>query len=151
MTETIDLTYRLSARWNKALRDRCDDASVAELLYEMFLGDLSFRIGDADFSALWGWVPIMDVVRQLMRAVRQLPAINRLDIDFTESDALLRLDYEDGVVTISSTYSPAVVKVTLSDFDDAVRRFATDAIQDFEAKCPGLRGNPLIQDMIPKT
>jgi len=149
MTETIDLTYRLSARWNKARRDRCDDATAAELLYEMFLGDLVFRIGDSDFSAPWGWVPILDVVRQLLSAVQRLPVAGRMDIDFTESDAVLTLAAEDGVVTISSTYSPATAKVKLGEFKNAVHHLAADALQDFEGRCPGLRTNPLMRDLIP--
>ena len=150
MSETIDLNYRLSPRWNKATRDRCDDASAAELLYEMFLGDLVLRIGDSDFSAPWGWVPILDIVRQFMAAVRSLSPAGRVDIDFTESDAVLTLASEDGFVTVSSTYSPGQSRVSIGDFDVAVQHFAANAIRDFEARCPGLRSNALMSDMIPR-
>lgn len=148
MTQSIDLAYQLSTRWNNANCDRCDDASEGQLLYEMFLGDLVLRVGDADFSAPWGWVPILDVARQLMRAVRQLPATRRVEVDFTESEAILALELEDGWVSISSTYSPAHATVRMHDFDIAVHRFVAHAIDEFEMRCPGLKNNPLMRDVI---
>lgn len=57
---TITLDYRLSPFWNKET-DRADlsSADASDLHYKLFLGDMVFRIGESDFSAPWGWVPVL--------------------------------------------------------------------------------------------
>jgi len=56
----ITLDYRLSPLPGDRTDRELVSASESELRYSLFLGDVVFRVGDADFSANWGWVPVLD-------------------------------------------------------------------------------------------
>src|SRR5919205_838727 len=144
----ITLSYRLSPRWNKLERKGCEGASSEELYYEMFLGDIILRVGDADFSSQWGWVPILDLVRQFVSAGKEVAKNRKIDINFTESNALLTLTPRDGLIAISSTYSPSRQEVRVEDLQIAMKQFAKEAIREFDLLCPGLRENPLVRGLV---
>jgi hypothetical protein len=57
MTDVM-LAARLDPTSNRAQID-FSSASATDLRYRSLLGDVEFRIGDADFSTQWGWIPLL--------------------------------------------------------------------------------------------
>ena len=57
----IKLEYGLDPSWDRTPADRdLSTADDSELHYDLFLGDVVIQIDGVDFSARWGWVPVLD-------------------------------------------------------------------------------------------
>lgn len=124
-------------------------ASEADLRYALFLGDVIFRIGDADFSARWDWVPILDFAIGLERAVEELQrGKEHSEYDFTESDAAIRFARDEGEVFVSATFVPYRAVVALSELLGAAHAFRTRVVDELCSTYPELRRNTVLQDLI---
>jgi hypothetical protein len=81
----LTLDYRLSPRWRaQAAEMDLRSVSAEALHYDLFLGDVVFRSNEADFSAPWDWVPILDFAMSLLRIARQLRTSGSQRFEFTE-------------------------------------------------------------------
>jgi hypothetical protein len=116
----MHLDYRLN-------EDRETDwSSVTEedLRYRVALGNLVFRVGDKDFSADWGWIPLVDLAASFAEIVRKLEAGSASEtFEFTESDAWVRFEKKGEKVLVSTSYGEGVGEIALHSASEAVKSF----------------------------
>lgn len=137
----IDLSYSLSSSWNERTAD-VDWASTDEttLRYKAFLGDQVFVVNGVDFSARWGWVPLLDFAACLVRIVRGLEAgESELVFEFTESDAQLRSNRQGNDVLITSSYSNGKATVRLDQLKEAANLHAERVLKEAVNAHPALK------------
>jgi hypothetical protein len=143
--DVINLDYHLSAAWNRnAATINLSTASAMDLRYDLFLGDIVFRIGDVDFSALWGWVPVLDFALSLHGITETLPEAGEGVLEFTESNAALRFVYERGWVKVSANYVRDQIGANISytDLSRAADTFLQTVLRDLWTMHPELERNP---------
>lgn len=120
-----------------------DWATVSEgaLHYDCFLGDVVFVVDGVDFSARWGWVPVLDFALVIAGLVAELEPGAEQVFEFTESDAVIRLRRIDDVVEVTSTYVSATASVPFKALLAATRDFARGLAARIVDDHPGLRRN----------
>jgi hypothetical protein len=116
----MHLDYRLN-------EDRETDwSSVTEedLRYRVALGNLVFHVGDKDFSADWGWIPLVDLAASFAEIVRKLEDGSASEtFEFTESDAWVRFERKGEKVLVSTSYGDGVGEIALHAASEAVKSF----------------------------
>jgi hypothetical protein len=125
-------------------RDReCDlrAANVGDLRYEVFLGDIEFIANRQDFSARWGWVPLLDFAAGLRALVRDLARTGSGTYEFTESGAELRFAVRDDLVEVRANYVDAIGKIPMTELDDASRQLADEIFNAAVTMHPSLAEN----------
>jgi hypothetical protein len=140
----IWLDYALSPSWNTG---RPDWATVDEmtLRYDLFLGDVVFRVDDKDFSARWDWVPVLDFALALRFSVQEADRVGTATLDFTESDAEIRLEAMDNQVRVSANYTPDVAQVGRGELAAAADGFMCRVVRELADAHPGLDRNPTVR------
>lgn len=111
----IKIDFQLSPSWNRDLK-QTDLASIDErrLRYDSLLGDVIFCIDNHDFSAPWGWVPILDFASSLKMIVDELHGSStHAEFEFTESDSKIFFRLEGSRVCVGCTYAPGTAEVEL--------------------------------------
>ncbi|HCU51565.1 MAG TPA: hypothetical protein DGG94_17495 [Micromonosporaceae bacterium] len=137
--------YELSPSWNRRQLADWSQATETSLRYDSFLGDIVFRADDADFSARWGWVPVLDFGLSLKNALEHVERDAQVvTIEFTESDAVIRLEPVGHKVKLTASYVPEVATVEYADLVDVTYQFLGRLIEDLIAHQPGLERNPVI-------
>jgi hypothetical protein len=134
----LTLDYELSPSWN-VTTDQTDltSAGEMELRYNVLLGDVVFKEGSHDFSARWGWVPIIDFAASLKTIAAELGERDGSEVtfEFTESDATLRFRRKGEAVLISCSYQSGEARVPLHDFvkstNDFTRRVARELCERY--------------------
>src|SRR3712207_3536434 len=83
----IHLGYQLSPLW-RARNSGADyqRADEGALRYDLFLGDVLFKIDEVDLSARWGWIPVIDFALTLHLMTDALEPNQTKIFEFTESD-----------------------------------------------------------------
>jgi hypothetical protein len=139
----ITLSYILSADWSaKAANTDWAAADETTLRYGAFMGDQMFTVDSADFSAKWGWVPILDFAASLVKITQGLLADEtELVFEFTESDAQLQFNRQGPNVLITSNYSSAKATVLLSELERAASSYAECVLRDALNLHPALKAN----------
>ncbi|NJL27738.1 MAG: hypothetical protein HC897_07500 [Thermoanaerobaculia bacterium] len=136
----VSLGYRLSPAWRNQMREvNLRDVSANALHYDLFLGDVTFQSKGADFSACWGWVPVLDFASAMLRIVVALEHSGRQQLEFTESEAVLNFERSEDQVRISASYTSATAIVPYQDLRVAVATFAQKAVTELGAEFPELR------------
>jgi hypothetical protein len=145
----ITLDYRLSPLpGDRADRDLAA-ATEGELRYSLFTGDVVFRIDDADFSANWGWVPVLDFALGLEFVTLELwRGEEEAEFDFTESESTIRFRRDGRDVFISASYAPHRAVTHLDDLIGAVRAFRKRVVDDLSSIHPQLRVNSAMRNLI---
>ncbi len=146
----LHLDYCFDSAWNRA--GNCADADLSsaddlQLRYDLFLGDILLLAGGRDFSARWGWVPILDFAVALSLAIAELRNSGHSWVDFTENDALLRLRSEGDRVVISATYAEGTATPTLNAFLQAIRAMNARLVSDLETSYPSLTRSSAYQGL----
>jgi hypothetical protein len=137
----INLSYTLSPTWNVGDIDWAN-ADETTLRYRAFLGDQMFFVNEADFSARWGWIPILDFAASFVRITEGLTANNaEARFDFTESDAQLQFHHQGDSVLITSNYSKAQATVAGKELNLAVACYAGSVLKDALNVHPELKDN----------
>ena len=148
----ITLDYRLSPLPGDRVERELVSASESELRYGLFLGDVVFKVDDADFSGNWGWVPVLDFALGLEHAARELlQGKEEAEFEFTESDSAIRFQRDEGDVFISASYAPHRTVVNLEDLVKAVRAFRKRVVDDLSLTHPQLRMNSTMRNLIEGT
>jgi hypothetical protein len=146
--EMIEIGYRLDPSWDRTLADvDLRTADPTALSYDLFLGDVFMRAGDADFSAPWRWVPVLDFAVNLKVLVEDLADGQQDRFQFTECEAEIRFARHGETVQISASYVPAVARVPYGIFLQAVRAFALRTQEELVSAYPALRENPWFQEL----
>ena len=146
----IVLDYSLSESWNRRVSEfDLPSADEATLRYRRFLGDIVFKVGDAAFSADWGWVPVLDFAVSL-RAITATLVEERGEqqrFEFTESDAEIVFERDGPLVRIEASYVPARAEVSHVDLSLAAERFLARVVQDLERCHPSLAKNGFVTSL----
>jgi hypothetical protein len=141
----MHLDYRLN-------EDRETDwSSVTEedLRYRVALGNLVFQVGDKDFSADWGWIPLVDLAASFAEIVRKLEAGSASEtFEFTESDAWVRFEKKDGKVLVSTSYGEGVGEIALHSASQAVKSFRERLRSDLVSKHPQAAHNAAVRRLL---
>jgi len=147
----IELDYTLSADWNsRGAQVEWASADEMTLRYSAFAGDVVFVVNGHDFSARWGWIPLLDFAAGMARVVRDLERGASLRVfEFKESSACLSFSRMDAQVAITSTYSDAAAVVELSELADTCDAFAARVLDDAQRQHPELRRNPTLPQWFP--
>lgn len=149
----INLSYILAANWNER-GEIVDWATVSEttLRYGAFMGDQIFAIDGADFSARWGWVPILDFAASIVKITQGLHAHeSELLFDFTESDAQIQFNRQADRVLVTSNYSNAKATTLLVELDKAAACYAARVLRDAINLHPALKTNHSLAAWYPST
>jgi hypothetical protein len=137
----MQLGYKLS----EAPRNEPDwfaTATVTDLRYRIALGDVILKAGDADLSAPWGWIPLIDFVVSIRELVRSLKTDgSEAEFEFTESDALLRFRRKAGKLAISASYAKGAAVVPIPTVIEHLKRFEDDLRAELLTRYPELRRN----------
>ena len=123
--------------------DDVADADETDLRYDFLLGDLVFEIGDADLSAPWGWVPILDMALALRDAVQTLASEDEVVLGFTENDATIRFVREGGRIRAIASYGDDMVAplVGLPALTNAVETFGRAVCATAVERAPAIAEN----------
>jgi len=130
---SIHIELQLSAEWNS--RSPHYDLRTPDeisLHYDLLLGDLILRANGVDFSAKWGWIPLLDLALGLREMCDEIAGGElETEFEFTESDAWLRFSKRGDSFEISASYARETTEVSLSEFrssfTSAARVFFTTA------------------------
>lgn len=141
----MHLDYRLN-------EDRETDwSSVTEedLRYRVALGNLIFHVGDKDFSADWGWIPLVDLAASFAEIVRKLEAGSASEtFEFTESDAWVRFERKGEKVLVSTSYGDGVGEIALHSASAAVKLFRERLRLDLVRKHPPAAHNAAVEKLL---
>jgi hypothetical protein len=147
----ITLDYLLDTRW--ASRNASVDLAGADemtLRYDVLLGDVIFIVNEADFSAKWGWVPIVDFAACLRYIVHELHEKNSPEdkFVFTESDATICFKREGSEVNVSTNYTTGEASVPLDELRTAIDSFAQRVNRELCEKYPALSRNEALRRLL---
>ena len=147
----IDLDYTLSPSWKRSW-EALDLAAASEtdLLYSALLGDISVKIDSNDFSAKWGWIPVVGFAASLRHIVGELAEGDGVEttFDFTESDAVLRFKRAKDGILVSASYAPGEACVLLTEFAAAVNSFSRRVARELSQQFPPLHENESFQQLL---
>jgi hypothetical protein len=139
------LDYRLSEDWAENSSDLAA-ADETELRYYAATGDIIIRNDQADLSARWGWIPLIDFALALRKIAATLTIEEgRETFEFTESDATLRFDRHGRGMTITGSYAAGEIRVSFTVFVDQAQDFARRLDAELLAKRPELKLNPVYE------
>jgi hypothetical protein len=136
----VTLDYKLSTTWNPHELD-LRSADELTLRYDAFPGDVVFRVDDADFSAQWGWVPVLDFALALGAIAERLDDHDSERFEFTESDATIEFRRDDGPIEISASYAQSVARLPLFELTAAAEEFLARVTEGLASTHPELAGN----------
>jgi hypothetical protein len=139
------LDYRLSEDWDENSSDLAA-ADETELRYYAVTGDIIVRNDQADLSARWGWIPLIDFALALRKIAATLTIEEgRETFEFTESDATLQFDRHGHGMTITGSYAAGEITVSFTVFVDQAKDFARRLDAELLAKRPELKLNPVYE------
>jgi hypothetical protein len=139
------LDYRLSEDWDENSSDLAT-ADETELRYYAAAGDIIIRNDQADLSARWGWIPLIDFALALRKIAATLTIEEgRETFEFTESDATLRFDRHGHGMTITGSYAAGEITVSFTVFVNQAKDFAQRLDAELVGKRPELKLNPVYE------
>jgi hypothetical protein len=146
----IEIDYRLSPPWNegKATLDLAA-ADEMQLRYHAFPGDQILRIDGVDFSAAWGWVPLLDFAAALVHAATRIATTQEEAVGFTENEALIVLRSKGQFVEIAASYADGRATVGHAELVQAGRNYAVRLLEVLCAQFPELRTNKSLKRWYP--
>jgi hypothetical protein len=141
----ITLDYDLSPEWNRRTTEiELRSADETTLRYDCFLGDAVFVVDGADFSARWGWVPVLDFALGLRAIAGGLVSEAEELFEFTESDAAIEFRRQGDTVRIEADYASAAAEVRHVEFSLQAEQFVARVVADLTGRYPDLASNPFV-------
>jgi hypothetical protein len=128
-----------------------DWSSVSEedLRYRVALGDLIFHVGNKDFSAAWGWIPLVDLAASFAEILRKLEGGSASEtFEFTESDAWVRFERNGDKILVSASYGEGVGEIGLHSAAEAVRSFRERLRSELVSKHPQAAHNTAVRKLL---
>jgi hypothetical protein len=147
----VKIAYQLDATWNSKLRlADLEAADEAALRYDMLLGNIVFETDICNFSASWGWIPVVDFVVCLRQILHHLSKAQFAEAayEFTESDAQLRFERRNGILVISASYAPCKAEVSLNELASAFDQLLRQLIQNLQETFPSLLQNKVLRSLL---
>lgn len=141
----VALDFQLDRGWNRGLAT-ADLAAADEmtLRYDLFLGDVVFRVDGSDFSMRGGWVPVLDFALSLQAIVEALATQPKELFEFTESEAAIHFTRMGDQVRLEASYAQPSAEVRYVELRGAVERFLARVLDELIAAHPDLARNPVI-------
>lgn len=113
-----------------------------DLHYDYFLGDFTFRVGQADFSTTgWEWVPQFDFALALRSIAAALTPGGEETFEFTENGDVIRFHRADDQVEISASYVDDTASVPHDELLAAADAFLDELALKLLDAHPGLGQN----------
>ena len=152
INETIQIELQLDPNWNHVTERRFwENANVNDLRYDVLLGDIIIKINGIDFSAQWGWIPLLDIAYCLRLMSEEILVCNtESSFDFTESDDWIKLRNRGTEVEISTSYVPETTHVDLQKLYTEMIKCARGFFLRVSLEQPGLSSNMAFQRMYKK-
>lgn len=147
----IELAYRLSDAWAAEWQDiDLAHADETTLRYRAFLGDVTFRANGADFSAPWGWIPLLDFSACLFTIVQEATNDNSESVfEFTESDAQIKFNRQGDWLRVWCNYSNDQAVVPFLEMLDTAKSFSRNMLYDLTNSYPDLLRNRSLKTWYP--
>ncbi|MFF9111213.1 hypothetical protein [Streptomyces sp. NPDC014805] len=140
----IELDYRVSSIIDGAdtprLRQTLAQADLYDLTWEMFWGDLVFRVDGADFS---GPGPVFDAAYVLFCVAQDLERTSKRTYSAAEGAGEYTFHRKGGTVHVREGNGPSGV-VPFDEFRAATGDFLRKLVNDLCKRYPELRANPSI-------
>ncbi len=148
----IELAYKLSDAPESGVFDHnLTKFDETELRYHFFFGDQIILVDGVDFSARWGWVPLLDFAACLVAIVSALSTGEGAQVfEFTESDACLWFERVERDVMLRSNYCDARATVPLTELEQAAWKYAESIVEDAKKRCPQLAADPTLINWYPR-
>jgi hypothetical protein len=121
-----------------------DWSSVTEedLRYRVALGNLIFHVGDKDFSASWGWIPLVDLAASFAEIIHKLESGSSSEtFEFTESDAWIRFEKKNAKVLVSASYGHSIGETSLHSLSETVKSFRERLRSELGRRHPEVANN----------
>jgi hypothetical protein len=148
----IRLDFRLDPGFN-AQTNASDLISADEvaLRFKIAVGDIIFEANGCDFSAKWGWVPIIDFAVSLRNIIGNLVAHEDSEsvFEFTESNATISFERCEDSVLILASYASCQATVEFDELVLAIDDFSQRVFHSVTEHYPLLLENPAFRNLIP--
>lgn len=141
----MELVFHFSQRIYVRLRDDLRDAPPEYLLYSAFPGDIEVRNGPASLRSDFGWVPLLNLILELPRVMRDVKTRGHGEYQFTESDGRLLFSSVEGRSTVRTTWSSDSIEIGDLELGEEVGKFRKDGVRIALLRSPELIGNPYFQ------
>lgn len=116
-------------------------ASDVYLLYTAFAGDVELNHNRRSILSRFGWVPLLNLVMGLPRAVEAAISDGAARYSFTESDSYLSFRRTDGGLEIGASFSKVVLRAAVDELREALNRFRESALRHVRFDHPELAHN----------
>lgn len=126
------------------------NADEDDLVYTLFPGDIVFKVGNCDYSALWDWIPIVGFASSLRDTAHELEQTKGAEsvLEFTENDATIRFVRREDVVAISASYVSCDAQVQWTELREAVDDFSRRVMAGALRERPLLKENRALQKFL---
>lgn len=121
--------------------DDLSSASDVYLLYTAFAGDIELKHGKRSILTRFGWVPLLNLVVELPRAVQAAISDGAGRYSFTESDSYLIFRRTDGGLEIRASFSEVVILIAVDELWGALNRFRESSLIYVQSEHPELVRN----------
>ena len=146
----MKLDYNLASNWKPDVKT-LTDADSGMLRYELFPGDICFEACGINFSASWGWVPVLDFARSLFDIATGIEDGCVEKFEFTENNEYLIFNRSSSTLTISASYTEGVAAILLKDFIDITEEFFRRCAIECADAYPAIKSNPAFGDLLNKS
>ena len=141
----MHLDYRL----NEDRESNWSSATEEDLRYRLALGNLIFQVGDKDFGADWGWIPLIDLAASFAEIVRKLEGGSASEtFEFTESDAWIRFERKGHEVLVSTSYGEGAGESSFHAVSEAVKSLRERLHAELIGKHPQAAHNPAVRKLL---
>jgi hypothetical protein len=147
----LTLSYRL-VQYPEEFRDpdALANATEVDFRFRVALGDLILAAPPDDFSARWGWVPLIDFVVSVRDILNHLKRGGiRSQFEFTESEATLTFARHEAGLVITASYAPGNIQIPLASLEERLRWFEGALRADLVKNVPALDHHPVFNRLLP--
>jgi hypothetical protein len=140
---------RLDFHLNEDRETDWSEVTEEDLRYRVALGNLVFHVGHKDFSADWGWIPLIDLAASFDEIVRKLEGGSQSEtFEFTESDAWIRFERKGEQVLVSTSYGEGGGENSLKALAEAAKSFRERLHQELVSKHPQAAHNVAVRKLL---
>jgi hypothetical protein len=120
-----------------------------DLRYRVALGDLIFHIGQKDFGAAWGWIPLVDLAASFREILRKLEGGTLSEtFEFTESDAWIRFERKGEKVLVTTSYGEGLGENSLTALSEAAKSFREELHKELVKRYPQAAHNAAVKKLL---
>lgn len=126
-------------------RGGCATASLTELTWYYFHGDVHIGTADGEFTTNFGWVAILDFATNLSALASNLQVGEQANYWFKESDdwfSFLRTGSDQ--VVIAASFAPGLATSSYGEFKAESANFLAQILKRLIAEFPELALNPVL-------